>query len=200
MDNEMVRKKQKLFKYAVDTFVELLEQVTKRKVPYKCNDSDIYSWNNFINTFSDRIGEEFVRKFLEFGIQSWFNDGTEKDYSRQIRFSWIFGKAAIERWRKNDVATNVYITRAGLKKKYDINVLKRTNEIQNIVIKLRPVEEKFKSEYHNTKRGLLWCIANTTLYFHKSSKCVTCLFKQECKELLKQEYPKIYDKRGYGKR
>ena len=30
----MVRKRQRLFRYAVDTFIELLEQVTKRKVNY----------------------------------------------------------------------------------------------------------------------------------------------------------------------
>jgi len=194
------RKRQRLFRYAVDTFIELLEQVTKRKVNYKCNNSDTASWENFMDTFSDRIGEEFVRKFLEYGIQSWFNDGAIKDYSRQVRFSWIFGKAAIERWNKYDISTNVYITRIGLKKNHDINVVKKESNISKIVTSLRPVEESFKADYHNTKRGFLWCVANTTLYFHKSSKCATCLFKKECKSLLKQEYPKIYDKRGYGKR
>jgi hypothetical protein len=153
-----------------------------------------------MDTFSDRIGEEFVRKFLEYGIQSWFNDSSEKDYSHQIRFNWIFGKTAIERWNKCDIATNVYITRIGLKKNHKINVLKKETKIDEIVMSIRPVEEKFKGEYHNTKRGLLWCVANTTLYFHKSSKCATCLFKNECKDILKQEYPKIYLKRGYGEK
>lgn len=194
------RKRQRLFRYAVDTFIKLLEQVTKRKVNYKCNNSDTACWNNFMNTFSDSIGEEFVRKFLQYGVQSWFNDGSEKDYSRQIRFSWIFGKSAIIRWKKYDIATNVYITRIGLKQNHQINIVKKKTEIGKIVTSIRPVEEKFKEDYHNTKRGFLWCIANTTLYFHKSSKCATCLFKKECKILLKQEYPKIYIKRGYDER
>lgn len=200
MDSKVVRKRQRLFRYAVDSFIELLGQVTKRKVNYKCNNADTECWNNFMDTFTDSIGEEFIRKFLEYGVQSWFNDGAIKDYSRQVRFSWIFGKAAIERWNKNDIATNVFITRKGLKTKYKINLVKKKTELATIVTTVRSVEESFKAEYHNTKRGYLWCIANTALYFHKSSKCVTCVFKNECKELLKQEYPKIYVKRGYGEK
>ena len=126
---KIIVKDKRLFRYAVDTFIELLEQVTKRKVNYKCNNSDTASWENFMDTFSNRIGEEFVRKFLEYGIQSWFNDGAIKDYSRQVRFSWIFGKAAIERWNKYDISTNVYITRIGLKKNHNINVVKKESNM-----------------------------------------------------------------------
>ena len=64
MDNKVVQKRQRLFRYAVDTFVELLEQVTKRRVNYKCNNSDTACWNNFMDTFSDRIGEEFSKRVL----------------------------------------------------------------------------------------------------------------------------------------
>lgn len=196
----MVRKRQRLFRYAVDIFIELLEQITNRKVNYKCNDADLACWDNFMNVFSDRIGEEFVRKFAEYGFQSWFNKGCKKDYSRDIRFNWVFGKAAIERWNKCNIDTNVFITRAGLKTEYKINLLKRKSSLLEQMSKVRSMEEKFKSDFHNSKRGFLWCIANTTLYFHKSSNCVTCTYKVECKKLLKQEYPKIYIKRGYGEK
>lgn len=194
------RKRQKLFKYAVDNFVELLEQVTKRRVNYKCNNSDTACWNNFMDTFSDSIGEEFIRKFIEYGIQSWFNSGTKKDYSHEIHFNWIFGKAAIKRWNKFDISTNVYITRIGLKKNHKINLIKKETEIPKLINSIRVVEEQFKTDYYNTNKGFLWCIANTTLYFHKSSKCATCYFKNECKELLKQEFFKIYEIRGYDKK
>ena len=200
MDNKVVRKRQKLFRYAVDTFVILLEQVTKRKrINYKCNNSDSSAWNNFMDTFDNCIGEDFVRKFIEYGIQSWFNNGTKKDYSHSVRFSWVFGQPAINRWKKNSVATNMFIVRNGIKKDHNINLIEKTNEMQNIVTSVREVEEKFKSDFHNKRKGFMWCIANTTLYFHKSSNCVTCDFKKECKELLKKEYKFIYIRRGYGK-
>lgn len=196
----MARQNQKLFRYAVDTFVELLGQVTNRKVKYKCNDQDTESWKAFLEEFPKTIGEDFVKKFVFYGIQSWFNSGSEKDYSRSIRFNWIFGKTAISRWRKFDVGTNMYITRIGLKRDHNINIVKRESNISKFINSLRPVEEKFKSELHNTKRGFLWCIANTTLYNHKSSWCATCEFKKQCKVTLKREYPKIYIKRGYGEK
>lgn len=200
----MVGSKRKLFRYSVDLFIEVLGQVTNRKVSYKCNDKDVLSFDYFYDYFSNNgknyIGEEFVRKFLLYGIQSWFNSGAKRDYSREVRFNWIFGKSAIERWKKYDIDTNVYITRIGLKKDHKINLVERTGEMANIVTTLRLSEEKYKQAYHNTKRGLLWCIANTTLYFHKSQWCATCEFKKECKEILHREYPKIYLKRGYGER
>ena len=193
------RKKQRLFRFAVDIFIDLLEQVTKRKVNYKCNNADTASWNSFVDTFGDNIGEEFVRKFTEYGIQSWFNPGAQRDYSRAVRFSWIFGSAAIKRWNALSAETRTWVVRNSLKTDHKINTLKRTTRVPELVIKLRPVEEKFKSEFHNTNRGLLWCVANTTLYHHRSSHCTTCKFKENCKEILKSEYPKIYIARGYGK-
>ena len=63
---------------------------------------------------------------------------------------------------------------------------------------LKPVEEKFKAQFHNTKKGLPWCVANTTLYFHKSALCVSCNYRDDCKEILKTEFPKVYIIRGYG--
>ena len=193
------RKKQRLFRFAVDLFIDLLEQVTKRKVNYKCNNADTASWNSFVDTFGDNIGEEFVRKFTEYGIQSWFNPGAQRDYSRAVRFSWIFGSAAIKRWNALSAETRTWVVRNSLKTDHKINTLKRTTRVLELVIKLRPVEEKFKSEFHNTNRGLLWCVANTTLFHHRSSHCTTCKFKENCKEILKSEYPKIYIARGYGK-
>lgn len=201
MDNRVARKRQRLFRYAVDLFVQLLKQVTGRKnIKYLCNDSDTACWRVFVDTFSERIGENFVRKFCEYGIQSWFNDGAEKDYSHSVRFSWIFGKAAIERWKKNDIRTNEYIIRSGLKTNYKINTIRKSTNVPKIVNELRVVEEKFKSNYYNTRRGFAWCIANTTLYFHKSSLCAACIYKDICKKTLEQEYPKVYIKRGYAKR
>ena len=200
MDSKVVRRRQRLYRYAVDLFIKLLEQVTGRKrVDYRCNDADVACWDVFMNVFGDGIGEEFIRKFAEYGFQSWFNSGSEINRSHSIRFNWVFGMAAIRRWKKYSAETNVYLTRIGLKKEHEINLVGRTGEIANIVTTLRSSEEKYKQVYHNTKRGLLWCIANTTLYFHKSQWCATCEFKKECREVLRKEYPKIYMKRGYGK-
>lgn len=193
------RKKQRLFRFAVDLFIELLKQVTKRQnVPYRCNDADVVAWNTFVDTFGE-VGEEFVRKFVEYGIQSWFNSGAERDYSRSVRFSWIVGGAAIKRWNALNAETRTWCVRKSLKAEHKINTLNHRSELSELLNKVRPHEEEFKREYYNTNRGLLWCIANTSLYFHRSALCATCKFKTECKDTLKREYPRVYKIRGYGK-
>lgn len=195
------RKKQRLFRFAVDLFIELLQQVTKRKnIPYRCNDADSASWDKFVETFGDNIGEEFIRKFVEYGVQSWFNSGSTRDYSRAVRFSWIVGSAAIKRWNALDAETRTWCVRNSLKKEHKINTLKHKSQISELLTKVRPAEEAFKSEFHNTNRGLAWCIANTSLFFHKSGLCTTCEFKENCKEILRIEYPTVYKLRGYGKK
>ena len=195
----MNRKRQRLFRFAVDTFVSCLEQITKKKHPIKCNDTDVKSFDSFVDKFSESIGEEFISKFVLYGLQSWFNDGSSKDYSRNIRLSWIFGSAAIKRWEACSIETNVFITRSGLKTRHKINITKRTSSMKEFANSLIEREEINKKEFLNTSRGFLWCIANTTLYFHKSLSCVVCSSKNECKSLLKRDYPKIYEIRGYGK-
>lgn len=198
MDKTVVHKRKRLFRYAVNIFIELLEQVTKtKKNNVRCNDADVASFETFMDTFGDNVGEEFIRKFTEYGMQSWFNDGSERDYSKAVRFSWIFGKKAIERWNKCSIETNVFITRKGLKTRHKINVVRRESSLSKLLVTVRPAEEKSKGLYLNTKRGLVWCVANTTLYFHKSSACAMCENKIDCKDILKREYPKVYKTRGY---
>lgn len=188
-----------MFHYAVDTFIDLLQQVTKRRrIDYKCNVNDKVSFDIFLYEFGVGIGEDFIRKFILYGIQSWFNSGSEIDNSYSIRFSWVIGGNAIKRWRKLGMEKNMSIVRSCLKKRYKIKI-KFNSNMKNIVLSVRDAEEKFKSEFHNTKRGFLWCVANTTLYYHKSSYCATCTFKQKCKEMLKENYITIYKARGYDK-
>lgn len=198
----MTIKERQLYRQAVDMFIDMLENITKRRVNYKCNDADVAAWQAFIDEFDTNIiGTDFINTFLEYGFQSWFNTGTEKDYSRSVRFGWMFGKAAIKRYRAFDPTTNRRIVQGHIKKlgiyKPKVN---RTSKIAELIQKIRPAEENFKKAYHNTERGYAWCIANTTLFHHRSSLCTVCKFKGECKELLEKQYPKIYVKRGYGKK
>ena len=198
----MNRKQKQLYRQSVDMFIDMLETITKRKCNYRCNDSDVGSFETFCNEFDTNIiSMSFIKTYLEYQFQSWFNTGTDKDYSRTVRFSWMFGAKAIKRWRVFKPEVNVKIVRGHIKKLgiYKPKVSRET-KIPELILRIRPAEENFKREYHNTQRGFAWCIANTTLYNHKSSLCVRCSFKNECKEVLEKQYPKVYVKRGYGKK
>ena len=191
------RKKGRLFRFAVDLFCSTLKQVTKRDFEYRCNKADIQSWDTFCETYGERIGENFIRDFNDYGFQTWFNDTCRKDYSKSIHFNWIYGKKGIQRYNKVSASARKYYVRKELKTNYKVHTGKCDNDA-TIFNTIRESEERFKEEYHNTQRGLLWCVANTTLYFHKSVHCTTCQFKDDCKLTLKQTMPRIYKLRGYG--
>lgn len=187
----------RLYRFAVDLFEKVLGQVRRRKTRYQCDDNDMGAWNNFLET-RDKVNEEIVRSIVEFGIQNYFSENNSQRQKDSIRFSWVFGKTAIERWSRNGMRVNNYIVRKTLKKAHRINTVKRVSNLQSILLTVRKSEERYKAEFFNTRRGLQWCIANTSLYHHKSPLCATCQFKGECKEVLKLNYNKTYKLRGYG--
>jgi hypothetical protein len=196
---QVIPKKRSLYKYAVDTFVDLLNKVQSRVKSYRCNDLDIVCWNAFVKFYDDRdvcIGKDFIKSFIDYGIHSWFNSSTDDIHKYNVRFSWIFSKKSIERYRKFDDKTIAKITRKGLS-----NVVRKARNVQCNLIEVyttvRISEENMKKQYHNTKKGLTWCVSNVSLYNHKSTYCASCLFKNDCKELLKVNFPKIYKARGY---
>lgn len=191
-----------LYRYAVDLFVFLLDKVQQHRKPYRCNDGDVRAWNKFVDYYTTKgvhIGQDFVKSFAEYGIQSWFNDDCTETQKHNCRFSWIFGLAAIRRYNKFGAKGNARIVRNVLKQTVQISY-RHASAAKDMYRTVRKSEERFKSEFFNTKRGLAWCIANTTLYFHRSSLCALCNYKAECKEELKNNYPKIHKLRGYDDR
>lgn len=194
----------RLYKYAVDLFVEMLNQVQKRTKPYRCNDNDNDAWNIWVDYHKKNkipVTEEYIRKFIEYGLHSWFNKDISYTQQMNVRFSWVFGFKAIERWNLMPAKGRQYFVQTELKKNNDLKIKKgASTRLTELLKKVRPIEERFKNEYLNTPRGLLWCKANTTLYNHKSSACTICENKEECKELLRLNMPSVYKLRGYGKR
>lgn len=187
----VIPKKRSLYKHAVDLFMELSSKIQHRpKEVYKCSNADISSWNSFLDSYNGvNIGKDFIKTFVEYNIIRY------KDYNANIRFSWLFSKKSVLEYKK----TNPFVTHKEIRSNLSGIRVKATNidnyrEVYNTV---RISEEKLKQEFHNTKKGLSWCMANTTLYFHCSELCRVCNCGRECKEILKENYPFIYKLRGY---
>ena len=194
----MVRgmKDRRLFRFAVDLFIENLCRVTHRaKVNYRCNGADVRGWEYFRSVYPN-TGEEFVRDYLNYGMNSWFNKDMEGDFSRTIRFYWIFGKKGVERY--NMVKPNAQkwcVRTGGVQPK--LKQRKIRSSMVSMLIAVRQSEEVIKREMYDTARGLLWCVANTTLYNRRSSLCAVCVNKETCKQTLKNTMSKVYRIRGY---
>jgi len=198
--NIIVPKKRALYRYAVDTFVKMLSKVQERYREYRCNNNDVMCWNAFVDAYSDIIlTEGFIHKFCEYGIQSWFNrdERLTQLQKHTCRFSWIFSRKAIDRWNVYGLKGNEKFIQTELKQIYDFDLGGVKPHLRSAFINVRPVEERFKQETKNGRRTLAWCVANTTLFNHRSPLCVACSYKVECKDILKMNYPKIFKLRGY---
>ena len=199
----VVPKKRSLYRYAVDEFVEMIHVLQKRQVAYKCNDHDVNGWNKFVDYYTQQnieIDKSFVYNFLKYGLQSWFNPSCTESHKRNCRFSWIFGGEAIKRYNALNTKARAEVVRKGVQVDLREHIkVKTTTDASLMYLSVRNSEEKMKQEFHNTKRGITWCIANTTLFFHKSSLCASCMYKVDCKQMLKDNFPKIYKLRGYDK-
>lgn len=203
MANEVVHgRRENSFRVAMRIFLSLLQDVGI-KGKYKPDGGERNVWEKFMQEFGTNIGEDFIRQFAQFGFNYYFGDGQNR-YTVSVRFNWIFGSGMIGRWKKAKSKAQISGIRKsisrGLKSRYRLNTRRKNEDMTRIVTEVREIEEKFKSEFLNTKRGLPWCVANTTLYNHRSRVCLSCIYKSDCKEVLKTEYPGIWKTRGYGER
>ena len=145
----------------------------------------------------------WVVNYIESGFNLWWDIPTRFGVGN-VMFPWIFGKKAISRYenikgKDSRRARHKRTVRLGVGIKI-INKYKKKETSQDLlsfVIGIREAEEKEKIRYYNTEEGLLWCISQTTLYNHLSHNCIVCKSKDKCKIILKENYPKIFKKRGY---
>ena len=194
----------KLFRESVDLFTTLLCQIKGvSNFSYRVTDADLAGFDAWVAYFgADKIGSDFMRRWAEYQFQSWFNDGTVKDYNHAVRYNWIFnGGSAVKRWAALPEEKRRWVVRTSLKSDFGVRSINvpRTAPTE-LFTTLRTEEEAVKGRFYGTTRGLLWCVANTTLYHHRSSRCVVCKFKDDCKATLLKEYPRIAVARGYLKK
>lgn len=193
----------RLFRESVDIFVSMLRQIKNQpRFQYRVTDADTAGFDAWAEAIgADKIGPDFMNRWAQYQFQSWFNDGATRDYNHAIRYNWIFnGGSAVKRWNALSEDKRQWVVRTSLKKDYRV---KRSNVPRSaptaLFTTLRSCEEEAKKRFYGTARGLLWCVANTTLYNHRSSQCVVCKFKSDCLETLKAEYPRVAAARGYLK-
>lgn len=134
------------------------------------------------------LGSLFLWKYCTFQYLYW-KDLELKSFNKKVNFSYFFGEKALKRflsrnqefdWQLIDIDQQFKLLIEGSNKEF----ISYRNPNRSIGL--------------NTPTGLTNCIATTTLYDHKDLSCNMCIYKEECKELLRTNYLKIYKQRGYG--
>ena len=157
--------------------------------------------DNFIKNIGkyyniNSIGIDFLVRYFLFQFYYW----KDKNTNRKIQIEWVIGKKALERFLRN-----------GFNEKFEFFIHKENDidfsEIYHkfAVTKYQPDfneeserERMEKKRFFNTEAGLVNCLENTSLYNPKSDICNQCNFVGDCKELLKQNYYKLYKARLNG--
>lgn len=128
------------------------------------------------------IGENFLNNFFIFQFNYW----KDKETNLTPKLNWFIGKSAIERYFsiENIEKSNYFVA---LNTSKIENYKQKEEEDYSYKIELR-------KKRHNTKQGLLFCLEHTDLYI-KCLPCITCIHKEECKKLLKENYPLLWKRR-----
>lgn len=186
----------KMKKYVVERLMTyFISRITSNDdFVYNFLDSELKTVLSFFDYFKKNktiIGNEFLANYFEFQFNYWI--GCDILYSK-IRIAWIIGPKAIERW-KNKKYTNSFLT--DIRKNIPLSIKSLIEPVNGDFDFTEPYphEEKEKQLFLNQPCGLMWCIQNTTLINPNSEVCGECKFKNDCKDLLKVNFPKLYKKR-----
>ena len=196
----LAKDKKILFRLVVDIYIDFYRQVSlNADYKFSCSDRDATMINNFIDRLNKDVGlalgKNYLIDYFEHAFNYWYSLDT-KFGKGNVMLNWVIGQAAYERWSSRHKHSFKYFVRCGLKK--DIAVKrKRETTLNKVVLQTNIAEEELKAKFHNSMKGFVFCVGNTTMYNHKSALCGTCKNITKCKEVLKQEYPKVFKIRGY---
>lgn len=157
------------------------------------------------------IGKVFLTNYFLFQFQRTkdqvFNRFASRNQSGGVKVGGriqiydIIGKKAFKYWKERDIDYDWILQNSNLTREWNINL----NDVHELIEYKQSIEasailkseEIEKRRFYNTVRGLIVCLERTSLFNSKSKACVFCYNKRFCKTVLKQNYPRIYQERGY---
>ena len=193
-------------KYGNNKYIFKPTETANKKIDQFLNTLDSQSYNKSIGT--DWLCNYFLFHFKRTETQSFnrfasYKNG-KKEVDGRIQIYDIASKKAVELWNKRDKDFDFTIKSSKSQfiqnysillndfKKYLPSNNKQSNKEELL---LNEVEEIDKRRFYNTTWSLIICLERTTLYSPISELCKYCKYKEDCKELQRVNYPKIYNNR-----
>lgn len=149
--------------------------------------------------YKDSFSTDFLINYFEFHY-SYYSRITTRFGKGVIMLNWIVGEKARERWKDRDLKNNRYIkfslnkNSQGYLKNLYLSSRQKQKDREKIkyILEINNLEEEFKKAFYDSEKGFLFCCQQTTLYNGNSELCRNCKFKEQCKETLKSNYPKVF--------
>lgn len=174
-----------------------------RKYKFKASKATRSVCNTFLEIIDKEyslqsVGESFLWDYFIFQFQYWEDLTFDNKFTDKIVIAWIVGKKAFNRWKERDREFDWQIEKAAIIEKYGLQ--------KNSLIGPKIVEEVdsghrffasslIRKQYLNTPPGFAMCVEFTTLFDPADMSCIRCNNRADCKELLRANYPKIYEQR-----
>lgn len=191
-----------IIKQDIVSFYEYFYKKKHNSLNYKFKPSE--KSEKVINTFLSILDKKFNIKTIDknflfdyfiYQFNYWRNANLKAAYGK-FRIELIIGKKAIERYIENKNNDLWVIQKSEIYKLYSINKSDLIDEEKHVYDSNS--EYNIKKIKYNTSEGFNNCITLTTMYNHNHKLCILCEFKNDCKKALKENYPKIYESRGYN--
>lgn len=154
----------------------------------------------FLSTLDKRynlktLGNNYLWKYFNFQFKYW-DELTITAFWGKMQIEYIIGDKAFQRYldRNKEFDFTLESENNELVKKYNLRLSELT--VSKKVNKSKRTDLFIKKSFYNTERGFATCLMLTTLFNPNHSICLTCNYKPQCKELLKANYPQIYESRG----
>lgn len=187
-----------------DTYQTFIRKLWKKpSFVYNADSRDEACIQSFIKLLDkeygiESIGRTFVYDYFCFQLDYWKNMDTR--FGKKIPISWFIGKKAFERWKKNPEEDLWHAYQTANEFGIHIGLIHTTGPVHMDVLELKETEEAEKARFGDPAKQLVHCLETTTLYNHRSTLCISCPEKNACKALLKENFYKIYLKRGYSEK
>lgn len=195
------------------------EYDTTKKYLFDYTESlSVYNFAKNIKTIhKEYLSVDWLFDYFNYQFTYWNfwlkNQKKQGNKNAMIYLHWIIGAKAVKRYNsRNKKDTYFYhssffpiykITKEDyinflFKKGYCLEVEEVEGEEEERVLQENPLsemEERRKKWKFNTIEGFYNCIEYTSLFRFNSKICFQCNFKEQCRNLLKKRYPKIYQGR-----
>lgn len=165
----------------------------KKKVYSAKEDQAVTTLASLLVSKYKTVGDNFLWTYFVFQFSFW--EGREiNNYNGLINLNNIIGIKSFKRFENRKQEYDWRTAQSSIITKY---TLLSSDLVSSQTIKGRytDIELKTKLMRLNTPEGFINCIDLTTLYNPKHECCLACIFIDDCKALLKNNYPTVFSKR-----
>lgn len=168
----------------------------------------------FANTMLERYGPGAGPSFVWFYVIFQFDRFKMTAFKPEAHVKFItpvmiFGKSAMEKFGDRKTIDELTIKAPWMqlyklsqqefvqKHKFTFTTTMEKVDIRKVDLKMRNYVDPIKRVTATTDEGMDLCADLTDLYNHQDPSCKICPYAQECKALLKETNPRIYNLRKY---